>query len=158
MPGNLVTSNPVTVSSRTDLITAPVLVLTLLATMHTPVGPNAALHSVLGKDFGGTRTVPPKKSPDPRSVIPSLRICTLWWYTPGLIRTVSPGLARLTAAWMDWPGQTTIVLDTQADAAVAMPALSPIPSTAAHAAIRNLRMLPSLHRGNAIRAGSGFPP
>ena len=61
--------------------------------MHTPVGPNAPLHNVFGNDLGGSRTVPPRKSPDPRKVIPSVRIWTLWWYTPGLISTVSPGLA-----------------------------------------------------------------
>jgi hypothetical protein len=36
-----------------------------------------------------------------------------------LIRTVSPGLAWLTAAWMDCPGPTTIVFDTVAEAAEA---------------------------------------
>jgi hypothetical protein len=46
----------------------------------------------------GTRTVPPWKAPDPRKVIPFVRIWTLWWYTPGLTNTVSPGLAALIAA------------------------------------------------------------
>jgi hypothetical protein len=48
--------------------------------------------------FGGTRTVPPWNAPDPRKVIPFVRIWTLWWYTPGLTNTVSPGLAALIAA------------------------------------------------------------
>jgi hypothetical protein len=57
-----------------------------------------------------------------------------------LTKTVSPGLARLTAAWMDCPGPTTIVADAEADAAPA--ALSATPSPAAHAAAINLRTLP----------------
>ena len=44
----------------------------------------------------------------------------------------------LIAAWMDWPGPTTIVSDVHADAAV--PELSAIPSPAAHAAMTSLRM------------------
>ena len=92
------TSSPVTVSLRTGTKTAPVLGLTLFARTHTPVGPNPPLHSVFGKCFGGTSTVPPWKAPDPRKEIPFVRIWTLWWYTPGLTNTVSPGLAALIAA------------------------------------------------------------
>src|SRR5215831_2131289 len=108
----------VTVTLLTGVITSPVLGLTLVARTQTPVGPKPWLHSVFGGDAGGSKTVPPRKSPEPRRVIWLARICTLWWYTPGLTSTVSPGLARLTAAWIDCPGPTTIVLDdAEADAA-----------------------------------------
>ncbi len=39
-----------------------------------------------------------------------VRICTFCRYTPARSTIVVPGLARLTAAWMDWPGDTTIVV------------------------------------------------
>jgi hypothetical protein len=48
---------------------------------------------------------------------------------------VSPGLATLIAAWIDSPGITAITLDACADDA--MPALSPMATPAAHAAIVN---------------------
>jgi len=58
-----------------------------------------------------------------------------------LIKIVSPGLALLTAAWIDCPGLTTIVDDAVAVADAATVALSVTPSPAAHAAVINLRML-----------------
>jgi len=45
---------------------------------RAPLDDLLVFHTVFGKTFGGTSTVPPGKAPDPRSVIPSLRICTLW--------------------------------------------------------------------------------
>src|SRR5215472_9470361 len=112
---------------------------TFLARMHTPVGPNAAVHRLFGLADGGLMTVPLRKSPDPRSVIPSVRMITAWWYTPGFTRTVSPGWAWFTAAWMDCPGPTTMTLVTD-DAAAACGTPSATPSAIAGAAKINLRM------------------
>ena len=97
------------VSPRTGRITAPLLP-TCRARMQTPVGPNAALHTLRTLCRGGMSTVPCSQLPEPRSVMLFVRICTLCRYTPARTRTMSPGRARLTAAWMDCPGDTTIVV------------------------------------------------
>jgi hypothetical protein len=60
---------------------------------------------------------------------------------PGLSKIVSPGLALLTAAWIDCPGRTTILADGVADADAATVALRVTPSPVAHAAVMNLRTL-----------------
>ena len=61
---------------------------------------------------------------------------------------MSPGCARLTAAWMDWPGDTTIVaaglawcvVAAEAGPAAANAVVSEIPSVVAHAAMMNPRI------------------
>src|SRR5689334_8078686 len=56
---------------------------------------------------------------------------------------------------MDWPGQTTIVSDVHAEAAVLEH--SAMPSPAAHAAMMSLRMLPPCSRGTPREQESGSP-
>ena len=61
---------------------------------------------------------------------------------------MSPGCAWLTAAWMDWPGDTTMmaaglawcVVAAEAGPAAANAVVSEIPSVVAHAAVMNLRI------------------
>jgi hypothetical protein len=129
----------------------PVFGSTLFPKMHTPVGPKTVLQRLRLAWRGGRSTTACQESPSPSRVIRSLRISASWRYTPGLIRTVSPGLARLTAAWMDWPGHTTRtgpvpqagtadVAGTAAIAAAPLLAHSTIPSATAHATSTDLRM------------------
>ena len=92
------TSSPVTVSLRTGTKHRAGRGVEALRQDAYARRAEPVLHSVFGMCFGGTSTVPPWKAPDPRKVIPFLRIWTLWWYTPGLTNTVSPGLAALIAA------------------------------------------------------------